>query len=57
MTLTLNIVRGAESTQVSCELSGKPIMEFYGFGLEFSDEEIEESVRVDLAAKGYDFTF
>lgn len=54
MILTLDIVRGDDSTQVSCALDGDSIPEFYGFDLTFSDADIETFIRADLTEKGYD---
>jgi len=53
MTLQVVIVRGAETTQVSCILGGNPLTEFYGFGPEYTDEEIEAFISTDLGEKGY----
>lgn len=57
MTLVLDISRAeGQDTQVSCTLGGSPLMEFYGFGVDFTDEQIIQSVRDDLSGKGYDLS-
>lgn len=53
MILSLDIVRGDVTVQVACFLDGEPVMEFYGFAVELSDEEIAAFIRADLLDKGY----
>jgi len=56
MILTLEIVRQeGKDSQVKCLFDGELSGEFYGFQEATTNAEIEDYIRTDLAAKGYDF--
>ena len=57
MTLTLDIQRSEGlDTQVKCFIDDSLIPEFFSYGSEWLDEDIEDATRQKLTAMGYSFS-
>ena len=55
-TLTQEIARvEGQDTQVKCSIDGTLLLESYGFGESYTDEQIDAHIRSDLSAKGHVF--